>query len=235
MCLLACLPLQLVEDLPVQFGVFLDSVDLFDAAAFGISSPEAALLDPQQRLLMEAAVETLTSSSSNALRSAGSSTGVFIGISSMDYNKVSVKYHGSVTPYTSTGASLSVAAGRLSYSFALSGPSVSVDTACSSSLVAAHSAVNALQLGQAAAALAGGVNLTLSPDTPAAFQKAGMLKLLFLYRLLMYTLARYLCDFWDSLRMEAGMQCMPTIIIINPCKPYLTASAPRLTHWGGGK
>jgi hypothetical protein len=25
------------------------------------------------------------------------------------------------------------------------------------------------------------------------------------------------------------------IIIINPCKPYLTASAPRLTHWGGGK
>jgi hypothetical protein len=25
------------------------------------------------------------------------------------------------------------------------------------------------------------------------------------------------------------------IIIINLCKPYLTASAPRLTHWGGGK
>jgi hypothetical protein len=25
------------------------------------------------------------------------------------------------------------------------------------------------------------------------------------------------------------------IMIINPCKPYLTASAPRLTHWGGGE
>jgi hypothetical protein len=35
---------------------------------------------------------------------------------------------------------------------------------------------------------------------------------------------------WSTLCRVAGI-----IIIINPCKPYLTASAPRLTHWGGGK
>jgi acyl transferase domain-containing protein len=203
-CLPVYVPLQLVEDLPVQFGVFLDSADLFDAAAFGISGPEAALLDPQQRLLMEAAAETLTASSSSTMRSAGSSTGVFIGISSMDYNKVSVKYLGSVTPYTSTGASLSVAAGRLSYSFALSGPSVSVDTACSSSLVAAHSAVNALQLDQAAAALAGGVNLTLSPDTPAAFQKAGGLILLSMTQ---QTCCKYLSRGKEGLQETAMAVC----------------------------
>lgn len=166
--------MQLVEDLPVQFGVFLDGVDAFDAAAFGISNPEAGLLDPQQRLLLEAAAQVLNPSSGNSSRSGyGSLTGVFVGISSMDYNKVSVKYLGSVTPYTSTGASLSVAAGRISYTFALSGPAVAADTACSSSLVGAHNAVNALRLDQAVAALAAGVNLILSPDTPAAFQKAG--------------------------------------------------------------
>jgi acyl transferase domain-containing protein len=162
---------QLAGGLPVQFGVFLDAVEQFDAAAFGVSAPEASLLDPQQRLLLLASTEVLLTA---GLQSS-SKAGVFIGISSMDYNKVSLKYSGSVTPYTSTGASLSVAAGRLSYTFNLRGPAVSVDTACSSSLVAAHAAVNALTLGQAGAALTGGVNLTLSPDTPAAFQKAGML------------------------------------------------------------
>jgi hypothetical protein len=34
---------------------------------------------------------------------------------------------------------------------------------------------------------------------------------------------------------QQGADAVIIIIIINPCKPYLTASAPRLTHWGGGK
>eukprot|EP00983_Pelagomonas_calceolata_P109222 1159537-Pelagomonas_calceolata.AAC.1 len=42
--------------------------------------------------------------------------------------------------------------------------------ACSSALVAIHGASSALRLGQCPSALAGGVNLTLTPDTPAAFQ-----------------------------------------------------------------
>ena len=71
------------------------------------------------------------------------------------------------------GATLSVASGRLSYTFGLRGPAVTVDTACSSSLVAADAAVTALRTGQAAAAAVAGVNLTLSPDTSAMFQRAG--------------------------------------------------------------
>jgi acyl transferase domain-containing protein len=66
-----------------------------------------------------------------------------------------------------------VAAGRLSYVFGLRGPAVSVDTACSSALVALHGALGALALGHARGALAGGANLTLIPDTPALFHKAG--------------------------------------------------------------
>ncbi len=161
----------------------------FDAAAFGVSPPEAALMDPQQRLLLEAAAEVMhgrggaaalgaTSSGSGvkpATAAAAAAVGAWVGVSSMDYNKLSVKFTGGVTQFTSTGASLSVTAGRLSYSFNLRGPAVAVDTACSSSLVAAHSAAAALTLGSCRAALMAGANLTLSPDTPAAFAKAGML------------------------------------------------------------
>lgn len=171
--------------LPPRFGGFLDSVDLFDAAAFGISSPEASLMDPQQRLLLEATHQVLATTalqpSSTSLVSAaklahGSSVGVFVGVSSSDYNKLGLKYGGgAVSAFTSTGASLSVMSGRVSFIFGLRGPSLSIDTACSSSLVSLHAAINTLTLGQCAAALNAGVNLMLTPDTPAAFQKAGML------------------------------------------------------------
>lgn len=158
----------------MQFGVFLDTMDLFDAAAFGLSAPEAAMMDPQQRLLMQLTVEVLRTSS-NTSSNSSAAAGVFIGVSSMDYNKIVLRTTGGVTPYSATGASLSVTAGRLSYSFGLAGPSVAIDTACSSSLVTAHAAINGLRLAQCAAAVTGGVNIMLSPDTPAAFQKAGML------------------------------------------------------------
>lgn len=156
----------------MQFGVFLDTVDLFDAAAFGVSVPEAAMMDPQQRLLMQLTAEVLRTTSSTT---SSNSTGVFIGVSSMDYNKIVLRTTGGVTLYSATGASLSVTAGRLSYSFGLAGPSVAIDTACSSSLVAANAAINGLRLAQCAAAVTGGVSIMLSSDTPAAFQKAGML------------------------------------------------------------
>lgn len=137
-------------------------------------------MDPQQRLLMQLTAEVLSDSGSRVSLQqqqygAAGASGVFIGVSSMDYNKVVLRSTGSVTPYSATGASLSVTAGRLSYSFGLSGPSVAIDTACSSSLVATHAALNALKLSQCVSAVAGGVNVTLSPDTPAAFQQAGML------------------------------------------------------------
>lgn len=83
-----------------------------------------------------------------------------------------------ISPYSATGSlSLSVTAGRVSYTFGLKGPSVAIDTACSSSLVAVHSACSALALGHARGALVGGVNVMIIPDTPAMFQRAGEQKI----------------------------------------------------------
>lgn len=153
-----------------RFGSFLPDVAGFDAAAFGLSDAEALLMDPQQRLLMEAYTKAVSAQPATS----GASTGVYIGISAVDYNKLTAKLRLSPTPYSATGSlSLSVAAGRLSYSFGLKGPSMAIDTACSSSLVAMHEAVSGLRLGHSAAAAVGGVTLQLIPDTPANFHKAG--------------------------------------------------------------
>ena len=75
--------------------------------------------------------------------------------------------------YTGTGSAFSVAAGRLSYTFGFEGPSVALDTACSSSLVAIHLACQSLRARESELALAGGVNLALSPLTGVAMSKLG--------------------------------------------------------------
>jgi acyl transferase domain-containing protein/acyl-CoA synthetase (AMP-forming)/AMP-acid ligase II/acyl carrier protein len=147
-----------------RLGGFVDRVDEFDAAFFAISPREAESLDPQQRLLLEVCYETLDRAGLANCRLAGSSTGVFVGISSNDYY-LRQERAAAVDPlYSVTGNLASVAAGRVSYALGLVGPSLAVDTACSSSLVAVHLACQSLRAGECEQALAGGVNLILGPE-----------------------------------------------------------------------
>ncbi|MBT4499871.1 MAG: type I polyketide synthase, partial [Gemmatimonadetes bacterium] len=158
-------------------GGFLGSVDEFDPQFFGISPREAAQLDPQQRLLLEVCWETLEHANLVPERLLGSSTGVFVGITSTEYAGLTL-WSGDETQidaYSGTGGSLSVAAGRLSYVLGLTGPCMSLDTACSSSLVSAHLACQSLRLGECDLALAAGVNLMLGPELHINFSKARML------------------------------------------------------------
>jgi len=101
---------------------------------------------------------------------------VAVGIASAEYNNhVVAQFTSGVSAYSATGGALSVASGRLSYTFALKGPALSVDTACSSSLVATHVAATSVWGGSSLAALTAGIGLLLNPDPTAMFQKAGML------------------------------------------------------------
>ncbi len=158
-------------------GLISQSVDLFDAAFFGISPGEATALDPQQRLLMETSWEALEDAGIIPATLNHSKTGFFIGMSGDDYARFH-RHSGDpklINAYSLTGSTMSTAAGRLSYFYGSNGPSLTLDTACSSSLVALHLAVQSLQSGESDLALVGASNLILLPEVHVAFCRLGAL------------------------------------------------------------
>jgi acyl transferase domain-containing protein/acyl carrier protein len=158
-----------------RYGAFLDQVDQFDAAFFGISPREAVRMDPQQRLFLEVAWEALEDAGQSQAMLAGSNTGVFAGVYQGDYSWFQFDDVDKVDAYVASGMSHAIVANRLSYLFDLKGPSLAVDTACSSSLVAFHLACQSLRHKECDMALAGGVNLILSPLFMLPVAKWGML------------------------------------------------------------
>lgn len=160
-----------------KWGGYVTNIDQFDAPLFGISPREAASMDPQQRMLLDSAFRALEDAGQPLEKIAGQSVSVFVGISSFDYAVAGLSYQdrGVIDAYSNTGGSSSIAANRISYCFDLRGPSVAVDTACSSSLVAVHMACESIWRGEAAMALAGGVNALILPDFYVAFSQLGVM------------------------------------------------------------
>jgi acyl transferase domain-containing protein len=159
-----------------RWGGFLHDVNQFDPQFFGISPREALSMDPQQRLALEVGWEALERAGYAPDKLNGSATGVFMGICNGDYTQLQIANNrDGMDMYTATGNAHSVISGRLAYVLGLQGPAVSIDTACSSSLVAVHLAVQSLRTGECCLALAGGVNLILSPDTTIALSRAKMM------------------------------------------------------------
>ena len=155
-------------------GGFLEQIDGFDPEFFEMSAAEAERMDPQQRLVLEVAWETLENAGVAAKKLAGSQTGVFVGIGNYDYHTLLSGDLSTLEGYSGSGTSNCIAANRLSYLLDLRGPSLAIDTACSSSLVALHLACQSLQLGESDFCLVGGVNAILSPEVTIAFSQAGM-------------------------------------------------------------
>ncbi|MBR8838431.1 MAG: SDR family NAD(P)-dependent oxidoreductase [Stigonema ocellatum SAG 48.90 = DSM 106950] len=149
-----------------KYGGFIEQVDQFDPHFFGISSREAMSMDPQQRLLLEVGWEALENGGQAPEQLSGSQTGVFMGLFMDDYSRFNL-YSGDpnrIDGYSSLGNARSIAVGRLAYILGLQGPVMQLDTACSSSLLAVHLACQSLRASECNLALAGGVNLILSPE-----------------------------------------------------------------------
>jgi acyl transferase domain-containing protein len=139
---------------------YLEQIDQFDAAFFGLSPREAVATDPRQRLALELSWEALEHAGVVPGSVAGTGTGVFVGVSGDDY--AAVVDDDGVNAYLAAGTNRAVIANRVSHLLDARGPSLVVDTAQSSSLVAVHLACESIARGESVAALAGGVNLNLS-------------------------------------------------------------------------
>lgn len=161
--------------LSTRFAAFLNDIAGFDAEFFGVAPREAVYIDPQHRLLLEVAWESLEHAGIAPDTLQESPTGVFVGLSTLDYYRRAFAVPERLGPYSATGTFASAGAGRISYVLGLQGPCLALDTACSSSLVAVHSACQSLRLGECNMALAGGVSLMVSPELGVSLDKAHML------------------------------------------------------------
>lgn len=161
----------------VKSGVVLDGIDQFDAGFFGFTPREAEVLDPQQRLLFECAVEALERAGYGD-HARPRPVGVFVGQSESLYfinhllNRPELfdslgvgVLHANSKEYTAT---------RLSYKLNLSGPSISVGTACSTSLVAVHQACASLLQDECRMALAGAASVSLLAPQGYLYQEGGI-------------------------------------------------------------
>ncbi|MEK6278967.1 MAG: amino acid adenylation domain-containing protein [Acidobacteriota bacterium] len=165
------------QDRYVRAGAILDGVDLFDAEFFGITPREAEIMDPQQRLFLECAWETIENAGYDAA-SYPLPIGVFAGLSMNTYLP---RLYASITStgdlnntQVQLGNDKDFVSTRVSYKLGLTGPSLTVQTACSTSLVAVHLACQSLLAGECSIALAGGVSLRFPQKGGYLFQEGGI-------------------------------------------------------------
>ncbi|HEX8745039.1 MAG TPA: beta-ketoacyl synthase N-terminal-like domain-containing protein, partial [Thermoleophilaceae bacterium] len=144
-------------------GGFVDGVDEFDARFFGMAPAEATAADPQQRLALELAWESLEDAGMLGQRRRSGPVGVFVGVMSGEYSDL-ILDHGleAAGRHSLAGVSRGIVANRISGFFGFEGPSLAVDTGQSSSLAALHLSCESLHAGESDVAVAGGVSLMLS-------------------------------------------------------------------------
>lgn len=153
---------------PLCWGGFLDGVADFDALFFNMAPRVAETMDPQERLFLEVAWETIESAGYDPMKLSKSSAepapiGVFVGVMYGEYQVLGAELTlaGQPTLVSSSYASIP---NRVSYFLNFCGPSIALDTMCSSSLTALHLACASLRDGECKMAVVGGTNVTIHPN-----------------------------------------------------------------------
>ncbi|MCQ8064004.1 polyketide synthase, partial [Salmonella enterica] len=160
--------------LPRRSGKLKD-LSKFDASFFGVHPKQAHTMDPQLRLLLEVSYEAIVDGGINPASLRGTNTGVWVGVSGSEASEALSRDPETLLGYSMVGCQRAMMANRLSFFFDFKGPSIALDTACSSSLLALQNAFHAIRSGECPAALVGGINVLLKPNTSVQFMKLGML------------------------------------------------------------
>ncbi len=159
-----------------KWGGYIEDIDLFDAAYFGISEGDALVIDPQHRILLERSQELLDSAGYTKGEMSQTNTGIFLGGAESSYvQKNFEKIPAELRKHVIVNTLQNMMAARISNFYDLTGPSQTLDTACSSSLVAIHQACREIHTEQCRMAIAGGVELLLDPFIHIGFSQARVL------------------------------------------------------------
>lgn len=173
--LAAGVPREMVAD-PDYVGAqgVVDGADMFDAGLFGLSPGDAAIMDPQHRVLLECAWAALEDAGHDPRGTTGP-VGVFAGCYRNDHLGTVPAADEAAAFARNVAGEADYLATRVSFLLDLDGPSVTVQTACSTSLVAVHLACQSLWTGESRAALAGGVTVRAGQPLGYVFQPGGIL------------------------------------------------------------
>jgi phthiocerol/phenolphthiocerol synthesis type-I polyketide synthase E len=162
----------------VNAGGALDGIDLFDAGLFGYSPREAEIIDPQHRVFLECAWESLEHAGHNPFTYDGL-IGVYAGTGPSTYLERLKGEPGLVALLgqfqLSIGNEKDHLTTRVAYKLDLHGPAVTAQTTCSSSLVAVVLACQSLLARQCDMALAGGVSIVIPQRTGYFYTEGGIL------------------------------------------------------------
>jgi NADPH:quinone reductase-like Zn-dependent oxidoreductase/3-oxoacyl-(acyl-carrier-protein) synthase/SAM-dependent methyltransferase/acyl carrier protein len=172
-------PETLADRRYVPAAATLHGFDRFDAGFWDTGGHEAALMDPQQRIMLELAWHALEDAGIDPHR-ADASVGVFVGAAISTYLLFQLRQTiaGPSAPsqlLAMMGNDKDYMATQLAYRLDLRGPAVSVQSACSSSLVAVHMACQSLLSGECDIALAGGVSVRVPHRVGYLHEAGGML------------------------------------------------------------
>ncbi|MFD4428178.1 type I polyketide synthase, partial [Nocardia sp. NPDC058497] len=153
---------------------FVDTAGQFDADFFGVSPNEARSIDPQQLLALELSWEALEDAGLAQTARDARRCGVFLGCTGGDFAEIIASQGGpGVSRHSLWGVGRGIIANRVSNYFGFGGPSIVIDSAQASSLVAVHLACESLRSGESDVAMAGGLNLILSPTSGERIEQFG--------------------------------------------------------------
>ncbi|RCG27121.1 hypothetical protein DQ384_27890 [Sphaerisporangium album] len=141
-----------------KWGAFVDGIEDFDPAYFGMTDDEARALDPAIRLVLECCATTVTDAGYDRADLRGRDLGAFMGARMSDYGRRAGVRPGGLA------ADQNFIAARVAHHFDLRGPNLVVDSACSSALVGVKLACQSLLAGEAEMAFAGGVEVLLDEN-----------------------------------------------------------------------
>ncbi|CAH2051826.1 unnamed protein product, partial [Iphiclides podalirius] len=141
------------------------NLDLFDAQFFKVHYLLGNSMDAMARKILEQAYQAIYDAGVSPEQLSGKKVGVYVGTCFSESEKSCFYVAEKKTGFGIAGCNKSMFANRISYWLNAKGPSMSIDQSCCSSIAALEQAYLALSRGDCEAAIVGGGNVCLHPQS----------------------------------------------------------------------